>query len=468
MKKYSLYLLSICLLLIFSSCFHEDFDDKIRDASLLNNQNFVYEGLKEFYLYKANKEVLADDYFSDTEDLNAYLQTFNSPESLFESLLFHEDRFSIIVPDFRVLEKQLAGISLRNGMAFGLAKITSTGKVFGYVRYVMPNTSAAQQGVERGMLFDKIDGIALTESNYQELLAPDHYTINLAKLQGENLIALNQTISLQKTEHQENPIHLQETLNIDGHKIGYLMYNAFTRSYNADLNAVFGDFKTAGITDLVLDLRYNGGGSIETSRALAGMITGQFTGQLFVKEVYNQNFADNNLLFKDQTPEGASLNSLTLNKVYILTSASTASASELLINGLNPYIEVVQIGDNTVGKFQGSTTLYDSHNFTRAAVQPGHNYAMQPLILKTINADGYTDYHNGLIPDLMQKENLADLGELGNPTETLLQIAIQSITGSSEFAKPEEAPPLFDYSQIGENKMDNLLYQQMHTDLKQE
>lgn len=468
MKNSPLYLFSICLLLILSSCMHEDFDDKIRDASLLDNQSFVYHGLKQFYLYKENKEVLDDEYFSDTEDLNTYLQTFNTPESLFESLLFHEDRFSIIVPDFRELEKQLAGIRLSNGMAFGLAKITSTNKIFGYVRYVMPNTSAAQKNVKRGMIFHKIDGVELTESNYQQLLAPDNYTISLAALEDENLVSLDQSISLSKTEHQENPIHLQETFNIDGHNIGYLMYNAFTRSYNTDLNAVFGEFKADGITDLVLDLRYNGGGSIETSRALAGMITGQFTGQLFAKEVYNQNFPDHDLLFKDKTPEGAGLNSLTLNKVYIITSNSTASASELLINGLNPYIEVIQIGDHTVGKFQGSTTVYDSPNFTRAAVQPGHNYAMQPLILKTINADGYTDYHDGLTPDVMQKENLADLGVLGDPTENLLQIAIQSITGSDDFAKPEKEIQTLNYSQIGENDMNNLLYQQMHTDLKNE
>lgn len=468
MKKYPIYLLTICLLFIFTSCMHEDFDDKISNATVLDNQNFVYEGLKQFYLYKANKEVLADDHFSDAVDLNAYLQTFNSPESLFQSLLFHEDQFSIIVPDFRELEKRLAGISLNNGMAFGLAKITNTGKIFGYVRYVMPNTSAAQQGVERGMIFDKIDGVTLTENNYQQLLASDNYTINLAALEDENLIPLDQNIDLSKTEQQENPIHLHQTLNIDEHKIGYLMYNAFTRSYNADLNNVFGEFKAEGITDLILDLRYNGGGSIETSRALAGMITGQFTGQLFAKEVYNQNFADNDLLFKDQTPEGASLNSLSLNKVYILTSGSTASASELLINGLNPYIEVVQIGDNTVGKFQGSVTLYDSQNFTRANVQPGHNYAMQPLILKTINADGYTDYHQGLTPNIMQKEDLANLGQLGNPSENLLQLAIQSITGNEDFAKPQEEPQLLNYSQIGDNAMNNLLYQQMHTNFKGE
>src|SRR5690625_890824 len=465
MRKISFCIFSFIILIITASCFHEDFDDKIKDASVLHTQNFVYEGLKQFYLYKSDKEELSDDFFSDQEDLEAYLNTFGSAESLFESLLFHEDRFSILVSDFRELEKQLAGISLSNGMAFGLAKITSSGKVFGYVRYVMPGTSAEEKGVQRGMLFNKINGTELTESNYKQLLASDQYSISLAALQGENLVSLDQNISLTKAEYAENPIHLHTIIEIGNHKIGYLMYNAFNRNFDDELNAVFGIFKSAGITDLVLDLRYNSGGSIETSRALAGMITGQFTGQLFAKEVYNQNFPDQDLLFKNKTAGGSALNSLFLNDLYVLTSASTASASELLINGLNPYINLKQIGDFTVGKFQGSVTLYDSPNFSRAAVQPGHYYAMQPLILKTINAEGFTDYTEGLAPDLLEKESLNDLGTLGHPEENLLNKALQMITGDLDLVKPKADETLLHFKEIFDNQQNNLNYRRMYKSL---
>ncbi len=463
MKRNTLLLLSIFLFTLISC--YEDFDDKIRNASLADTQNFVYKGLKQFYLYKENKQELADDYFSDQEDLNAYLAEFNSPESLFESLKYHEDRFSIIVSDFRELEKQLDGISLNNGMAFGLVKISSSGKVFGYVRYVMPNSSAANQGVERGMIFHKIDGTTLTENNYSQLLSGENYTIHLAELVEDDLISLEESIHLTKEEFSENPIHISTVLSVDEYKVGYLMYNSFTRTFDEDLNAVFGDFKAEGITDLVLDLRYNSGGSIETSRTLAGMITGQFNGELFAKEVYNENFPDKDLLFKNKTRNGSSLNSLNLDKVYILTSNSTASASELLINGLNPYINVVQIGDYSTGKFQGSVTLYDSPDFTRSAVQPGHYYAMQPLILKTINAEGFTDFHDGLAPDIQQKEDLNNLGNLGNPEEKLLQLALQHLTGNTTTAKKPEKESFFNYSQISENQDNKHLFQQMHTEL---
>lgn len=465
MKRNIFLLFSICLFFL-SSCY-DDFDDKINEASLYDQQSFVYHGLKQFYLYKGYIPELADDFFADAEDLNTYLSNFNSPESLFESLKFQDDRFSIIVPDFRELEKQLDGISLNNGIAFGLVKISSTGKIFGYVRYVMPNSFAENQEVERGMIFHKIDGIELTENNYSQLLAADDYTIHLAKLEGEDLIPLEENIPLSKTEFTENPIHIANIINLDQHKVGYLMYNSFTRTFDEDLNDVFADFKGEGITDLVLDLRYNSGGSIETSRSLAGMITGQFQGELFAKEIYNENFPDKDLLFKNKTRNGSSLNSLNLERVYILTSNSTASASELLINGLNPYINVIQIGDHSVGKFQGSVTLYDSPDFTRSAVKPGHNYAMQPLILKTVNAAGFTDFHDGLSPDILQKENLSDLGVLGNPEENLLQLALENITGISAEEKPTQQESFTDYIQIHENQDNKYLFQQMHTSVNQ-
>lgn len=467
MKKLKIYGWSLAIILFCCSCFHDDFDDQIRESSLLENQNFVYQGLKLFYLYKGEKAVLADAYFSDQEDLTAYLNTFSSAEELFDELLYHEDRFSILVPDFRELEKSLAGIRKTNGMSFGLAKLSSSGKVFGYVRYVLPQSPAENKGVTRGVLFNKIDGIELNEQNYVQLLSSENYEISLVKLENDELIPLDQSIVLQKEEIAENPIFKQEVLHIGSHKIGYLMYNAFTKSHDAALNQVFGDFKAQGITDLVIDLRYNGGGSIETSRALGSMITGQFNGELFAKEVYNLNFADQNLLFSDKS-NNMSLNHLQLNKLYVLTSKSTASASELLINSLNPYIDVIQIGDYTTGKFQGSITLYDSPNFTRAAVKPGHTYAMQPLILKTINAAGHTDYHEGLAPTIMEKENLADMGILGDPEENLLSIALQQITGEiSKPALPDHAS-FQNYQQLPENQLQPILFQEMYTKNKLE
>ena len=213
------------------------------------------------------------------------------------------------------------------------------------------------------------------------------------------------------------------------------MYNAFTNEFDSQLNAVFGQFISEGVTDLVLDLRYNSGGSVRTANYLSSMITGQNTGQVFYSEQWNadrqEEYAQNGLFLDSFVNGGESINSLMLNEVYVLTSSRTASASELVINGLSPYINVVQIGDNTSGKFQASFLLYDAPapNFSRAEANINHTYAMLPLVFKTANADGFTDFINGLVPDIEQKENYANLGVLGDADEPLLATAIAQITG---------------------------------------
>jgi len=102
----------------------------------------------------------------------------------------------------------------------------------------------------------------------------------------------------------------------------------------------------------------------------------------------------------------------------------------LVINGLKPYINVIQIGGKTVGKNVGSVTLYDSPNFSKNNLNPDHRYAMQPLVLKVVNKNGFGDYQTGLPPDIELYENLADLKPLGSTEEVFLAAAISEITGS--------------------------------------
>lgn len=469
MKKQTLFLLLISTALLLTSCSKDDQDDKPQgdEPGKSGVKSFVYEGLKLFYLYKSEDEVLADDYFANDEERDQYLETYSSPEDLFEDLLYEEDYFSIIVPDYRVLEGQLDGITLNEGMDFELRLIESSREIIGVVRYVMPNTSAAEQGVKRGMLFNRINGTALNEDNYLELLQEEKYELGLAEFKDEQLKSIDTTIELSKAEYSENPLHKDTTFTIDGHKIGYLMYNGFIRTFDDELNEVFGDFKSEHIDELVIDLRYNGGGSVETSRALASMITGQFEGDVFAKEVYNEHFDDEEIYFgKKIEKSGAEINSLNMNKVYVLASESTASASELIINGLEPYINVVQVGTNTVGKFQGSITLYDTKDFTRSNLTPGRDYAMQPLIMKLSNADDKSDYTEGLSPDIEYEENIFNFGTIGEPDEPLLKHAIDDITSTTNrkaFGE-KERPQV--YKTVGERKMNELSYQRMYKDPK--
>ena len=215
------------------------------------------------------------------------------------------------------------------------------------------------------------------------------------------------------------------------------MYNGFYPNYESQLNDAFANFKNQNATDLILDLRYNSGGSIATATRLASMITGQFSGQLFAKQQWNPKleayWLKNNPsqfinLFTNTLGNGTPINKLNLSKIYILTSRSTASASELVINGLKPYVAVVQIGDKTTGKNVGSITLYDSPNFGKANANPKHKYAMQPIVLKTINADGFGNYQSGLLPNQDFLEDYGNLGEIGTVTEPMLNFTLNFIS----------------------------------------
>jgi C-terminal processing protease CtpA/Prc len=165
------------------------------------------------------------------------------------------------------------------------------------------------------------------------------------------------------------------------------------------------------------------------------MITGQFNGQVYTKLTYNEDRQENNSTFNFTSTlgNGSALNQLFLDEVYVLTTGSSASASEMVINSLKAYTElnVVQIGTNTTGKSQGSITLYDSPNFSRNGANPNHTYAMQPLVAISVNKNDGQVPPTGLVPDIELEENIANLGVLGDPSEPLLDRALMEIEGSS-------------------------------------
>lgn len=461
MKK-KILLLLITISTLFVSCF-EDLDDNIQTASDLDIENFIYRGLNYFYLYKADTPELANDNFANQGELNTFLNSFETPESLFSFLKSPQDRFSLLVANYNELEDALNGVTLNNGMEFGLVYYpNNSSNVFGYIRYVLPGTDAESKNLERGMIFNSIDGQQLTDTNFSELLSLNSYQIGLATFNGTEITPTGESIALVKQQYTENPILIAETLTVQGQKIGYLMYNAFTRDFDSQLNGVFAQFKADAITDLVIDLRYNGGGSVETAIDLSSMITGQFYNQVFANEEWNtdrQAEYASPKLFDNQIFTGEAINSLNLTKAYVLTTKRSASASELVINGLNPYIDMTQVGDTTTGKYQASFLLYDAPapNFSKSQANPGHSYAMLPLVFKTSNAIGFTDYAEGLFPDIQLKENYTNLGVLGDVNEPLLAAALNDILSIPQ-PQPRTTIP---FNELLENKIQSPIYQLM-------
>lgn len=466
MKKIHLFI-CFAILPLLSSCF-EDLDDNVQVASTENINEFIWRGLNFFYLYKADVPELADDAFPTEDDFNTFLNSYDTPEDFFAFLKTEEDRFSVLVDDYIALENALAGTTENNGMEYGLVLYPDeSGNVFGYVRYVLPNTSAAFANLERGVIFNTVDGQQITENNFRSLFEPDNYTIGLATFDGENVIPTGEEISLSKAPYTENPIFESEVFEVNGTKIGYLMYNAFTNEFDSQLNAVFGNFKNQQVTALVLDLRYNSGGSVRSSTYLSSMIAGQLSGQTYYTELWNPDrqpeYAEDGVFVSNFINGGESINSLDLSEVYILTTGRTASASELVINGLAPYINVVQIGTNTTGKYQASFLLYDAPapSFSRNEANPGHTYAMLPLVFQTANASGNTDFDQGLIPDIEQPEDYANLGMLGDVNEPLLATAISEITG---IPVPGQRRSVSQLQVIAESKSFAPIYQLMIAD----
>jgi len=454
MKKYVSLLLGFVLIL--TSC-SKDGDlgvgpngpDNKNSAVVV--QDFMWKAMNLWYFWQADVPDLADDRFSSDEEYTTFLESESDPENFFNNkLTYSEDRFSFLSDDYVKLTQNLSGISKSNGLEFGLFLYSDSNDIFGYVRYIIPNSDASNKDISRGELFTAVDGQTLNMDNYKDLLFGDNdtYTLDMADISGSNLTPNGKEVELTKEEGLvENPVFIVKSFDVNSQKIGYLMYNGFTNEFDQDLNDAIGQLAAEGVTDLVLDLRYNPGGSVNSSRLLSSMIYGKNTEDVFIRQRWNDKiqaaFSDSDLVdyFADNLGDGTPLNTLNLDRVYILTTGSTASASELVINGLDPYVDVITIGTTTTGKNEFSLTMVDDPDRSGAPfiytpsrtdkINPNDSWAIQPLVGRNENSAGFSDYTDGIAPDITLEEDLENLGVLGDINEPLLARAIQEITGVS-------------------------------------
>ncbi|MGJ8738181.1 S41 family peptidase [Zobellia laminariae] len=459
MKKSVTTGLFLSLFLIFSCSENDDFSipdtvDPDPDAGV-EVQDFMWKAMNFWYFWQSDVENLSDANFPNTPEGSVIYTEFLSSESdpgkfFDDKLLFSEDRFSFFSDDYVELTQSLAGISKSNGLMFGLVRQkANNSELYGYVQYIVPNSNASTKNIKRGDLFTGVNGTTLTDQNYISLLFgdSDSYTLNMASIVGENAEPDGNDIQLTKeVDLRENPIFLDEIIEIQDSKIGYLAYTGFTNEYDEQLNTVFGRFKSSGVNELVLDLRYNPGGSVNTAALLSSMIYGTNSKDVFLKALYNEKYqkvlddSDTELrrFFAEKTGKGTAINTLNLKKVYILTTSGTASASELIINGLRPYMDIVQIGETTRGKNEFSVTMVDDrgNNYIYSAeraskINSKNKWAIQPLLGRNENAEGFSEFTSGLLPDEPLQEDITNMGVLGDLKEPYLAKAIELITGSS-------------------------------------
>jgi len=411
---------------------------------------WILENMKIYYFWEKQ--------LPKTTDKTLY------PADYFESLLYKtEDRFSWIQDNFLDLMNYLSGINTEAGYEFNLFRATGDEtSVYAYIAYIKPGTPAENAGLKRGDFFSSINGTKMTMTNYQELLSKisQPHTLGLIDFN----TGATRSVSLQVIVYAENPILLDTVYHIGSKKIGYFVYNFFARdseplgvAYEKELNEIFGKYKEENIDDLIIDMRYNTGGAVTTAEVLASMISNRTTtdilGYMKYNAIVDQSLShyygkDYNVLYfsdhierydKDnKLVESIKINKLeNLNKVHLIVTSSTASASELIINCLKPYMNVVLIGDKTRGKNVGSITLYEEDE----EKQKTNTWGMQPIVLKLENKDHYSDYGNGFDPNvLINSEIEIGMLELGNIEELMLSVALDHILGRSSLRKTSVAP----------------------------
>jgi carboxyl-terminal processing protease len=427
--------------------------DVISDYKYVNG--WIYDNMSVYYLW--------NDKLSKSPNYSL------NPEDFFESILYKYnktsnpdgDRFSWIQEDYTELLGNLNGVASHEiGFEYILVGTDATLKqYYALVLYAMHGTDAELKGINRGRFITKINGQNITADNYKNLfggtgtkkLSMADFVYNETEkryiLQSSGDVTINM-----HNYFAENPIYLDTIYTVANNKIGYLVYNFFARdngdksnNYDKELISKLSNFKSKGVNEMVLDLRYNSGGAVSSAIALASaLVKNRSTKNVLTTSQYNSIL--HNALIKE---EGANYNKdyfidkiigttvaipeMNLPRLYVLTSGWTASASEFIINGLKPYMDVILIGETTYGKNVGSITIYEDDD-------PKNKWGMQPIVVKFANSLGFSDFTAGFTPDyeIDEFENLY-LYSFGDTNDPLLGKALSLITGQTSFTRSASA-----------------------------
>jgi C-terminal processing protease CtpA/Prc len=409
------------VLALLISCEKDDL--KKEKQQRLHVNEFIAEAMDYYYLWNDQIPNIRPDNSTD-------------PNEYFKSLLYKDDIWSYITDDkdtFMEEEINQTGETFGYELSFGL--FNNSSNVFAVVRYVYPLSPAAAV-LKRGDIILKLNDQSLTVDNYTDLYKSGTIRLTLGTISGSTLAPAN-SVTLSSVKMERNPVFLSKTIEQGGHKIGYLVYTSFASHYHQSLVDTLTALKTGGITDLVLDLRYNSGGEADEAALLCSAIVPSAYANkdnILIRHRWNaQRQADLEELVKEEpaayekllftTFETVACNlELPSRRVYVLTTSSSASASEMLIVGLKPYMDVIQVGDTTHGKYTAMIGLAP----TEAAI---NHWMILPVVYKFMNKDGYTDFKDGLAPDHLLEEALP-FRELGDEAEPLLAKAISLITGN--------------------------------------
>ena len=387
-------ILFFCILV---SCGGGSGGDSRGQCTVAEENTLVYDLLRDFYLWYNEVPAVDPTIFPDSDTL---LETLKNPSL---------DRFSFIVPktvfDQVIVEGEFLGIGIRfhteDAEALSLT-------------YVYPGSPADDIGLRRGDRILQVNGhdvSGLTDSGalddaFGERVAGNEVSFLVDPVAGGENQLLN--TSLQTIAIETVPVH--KVIDTTTATVGYMVYTDFLSRSQTKLNEVFGDFAEESISELVVDLRYNSGGSVATMAHLASLIAGQGrAGGVVAHLAFNDRYTHLDEIH-ELTQETQSLD---IRRVIFITTDTSCSASEGLINGLEAHVDVVVVGDTTCGKPVGSRPV-DFCESTAALI----NFNVR-------NGDQFGDYFNGITADCAAEDDISH--ELGDPEEHSLKSALDFI-----------------------------------------
>ncbi|HHV03699.1 MAG: S41 family peptidase [Bacteroidales bacterium] len=441
------FFLPVTLLLLFSSCERGGVPGK-EEAPLITQKvnNYMLDIMEEVYLW--------EKHIPDTFDIRYEFDEFE----FFEKLCYRqEDRWSFITDDVQTLVEGGKGVETTFGYSLAFGTFSNTGNYFAIVQYVYPHTPASEAGLERGSILTEINGNPITKDNYTDLYYAASLNITLGILQDGSVHRAG-SVSLTARKQNLNPVIAFNIIEGGGKKAGYICYSDFFGDSQDLFFPVFQGFKSQGVTDVVLDLRYNLGGYLSVARALVGVLcpAKYLNGNTVLiskywNDLYQKYWTDNNrndMLYEYFPKLSDTPVNLDLPRLFVLTGKNTASASELTICGLDPYMEVIRIGDVTRGKYTAAMIFYPEKD------PQIKNWGAQVIVYKYANALGLTDFKEGFTPDYPAEDIL--LGEvypLGDPREKLLSralslIGVQTVAPLDASVRSQFPAFIFDHSLI--------------------
>jgi carboxyl-terminal processing protease len=342
------------------------------------------------------RDVLDELYLWYRELPDADPARYDSPEAYLDAV-----RYRPLDASFSYITSRAASdafYSESQYIGFGLSTSTASGEL--RVLQVFADSPAAEAGLARGAHITAIDGVSTAaliaagrvDAAFGAATEGVEVTIAFALRDGPPL-----TATMRKRPVTIPTVSLTRVFDVDGRRVGYVFFRNFVRPSVAALDEAFAALREANATELVLDLRYNGGGLVDVAVHLAGLIGGTPTrNQVFAEYRHNDRNLRRNETLRFADPDQA----LDLARVVVIATQASASASELVINGLRPFLSVAVIGDRTYGKPVGQYVV------------PFCDKVLAPVAFSMVNANGEGDYFGGLPATCRAADDIGrDLGE---------------------------------------------------------